>query len=100
MTYRGRMNRTQADSSMPLSPAGTEREQTDESLRVEREKADRAYEDNLDALSEAADHVVTLARARADAVLAAARAKNDRLKDGEPLPDALKRSRAIEDSIL
>jgi signal transduction histidine kinase len=59
-------------------PTSPERLQTDESLRVEREKADLALGEKLAAIDESADAVITLARARADAVLAAARAKTDR----------------------
>ena len=55
-----------------------ERKQTDESLRVEREKADLALGEKLAAIDETADAVITLARARADGVLAASRAKTDR----------------------
>ena len=54
-----------------------ERDQTDESLRVERVKADLAFADDLAASDEAADQVINRARARADEVLAAARAKTD-----------------------
>ena len=54
-----------------------EREQTDESLRVEREKADVALGEPT-AIDEAADAVIEKARGRADAVLAVARAKSDR----------------------
>ena len=46
---------------LPLS----EREQTDESLRVEREKADRALEDDFTAVDETADAVISRARERA-----------------------------------
>ena len=56
-------------------PPSPEREQTDESLRVEREKADDALGDGPSVIDETADAVITKARARADAVLAAARAK-------------------------
>ena len=62
-----------AENSEPLS----ERDQTDESLRVEREKSDRAIEEKLTAIDETADAVVSLARERADDVVAAARAKAD-----------------------
>jgi signal transduction histidine kinase len=53
------------------------RQQTDESLRIEREKADLALTDGVEGLDEVADAVITLARLRADEVLAAARAKVD-----------------------
>ena len=55
-----------------------EREQTDESLRVERERSDLAFADELSDVDEIADAVIDQARARADEVLAAARAITDR----------------------
>ena len=65
---------------MTIEPAETspERQQTDESLRVEREKADLVLAEHLVAFDEIADAVLTRARQRADAVLAATRAKSDR----------------------
>lgn len=83
-------------SQQPLS----EREQTDESLRAERQQADRALEEDIEALDETADAVVGRARARADAVLAAARLKTDQSDMCGPRPEALKRSRALEDHVL
>ena len=56
---------------------GSEREQTDQSLRVERRKADAALTEELAAIDESADAVITLARARADEVLSATRARTD-----------------------
>jgi hypothetical protein len=58
------------DSLLPRA----EREQTDESLRLERDR-DRALDDEVSEADEKADAVITRARARADALLAAARAK-------------------------
>jgi signal transduction histidine kinase len=55
----------------------SQRQQTDESLRVEREKADLALTEGVEGLDEVADAVIVLARQRADEVLAAARAKVD-----------------------
>ena len=55
-----------------------EREQTDESLRVERELADLAVADELSDVDQIADAVIDQARTRADEVLAASRAKTDR----------------------
>ena len=77
-----------------------EREQTDESLRVEREKADQTLEDS--AIDEAADAVISRARARADELLAAARAKTDRASAlrGAPIPTILTGERAREDQVL
>lgn len=62
---------------MPAEDKTAEREQTDESLRVEREKADADLGERQAAIDEAADAIIEKARARADQVLAAARAKSD-----------------------
>ena len=48
-----------------------EREQTDESLRVERAKADHAIGEEFTAVDDVADAVISQARRRADQVLAA-----------------------------
>jgi signal transduction histidine kinase len=58
-----------------------ERIQTDESLRVEREKVDDAIAETFSALEELADAVIEKARGRAAAIVAAARAKADRVRD-------------------
>ena len=94
---------------------GSEREQTDESLRVERENADQALGEQLAAIDEAADAVISLARVRADAVLAAARARTDRQSESGPLAnpspavvdsergvadEALREERAVADEML
>jgi signal transduction histidine kinase len=63
---------------MPAEDKPAEREQTDESLRLEREKADADLGEKQAAIDEAADAIIEKARARADQVLAAARAKSDR----------------------
>jgi len=78
----------------------SEREQTDDSLRVERQKADDVLADDLDLLDATANAVVTRARSRADAVLALARARSDRSAPDVRLPEMVKRSRAREDDIL
>jgi signal transduction histidine kinase len=62
----------------PRHAASSERQQTDESLRAEREAADLALERDQTDIDETADAVVSRARTRADAVLAAARARSDR----------------------
>jgi K+-sensing histidine kinase KdpD len=84
--------------------SGSEREQTDESLRVEREKADRAPDDDGAGIDETADAVISRARARADDGLAAARAKTDRQPTtavpGEPPAKIIERERAREDQVL
>lgn len=51
---------------------------TDESLRLEREKADHALADELSSIEQTADAVIIRARERADRVLATARGKTDR----------------------
>ena len=62
---------------------GSERQQTDESLRAERANTDRALAERQATVEEEADLVVQRARQGADAVLAAARDKADgRLKPG------------------
>jgi signal transduction histidine kinase len=63
-------------------PTSPKRMQTDDSLRAEREKADIALGEQLAAIDETADAVITLARARADAVLSIARARADRQPTG------------------
>jgi signal transduction histidine kinase len=84
-------------------PPSPEREQTDESLALERRKADDVLADKLSAIEEAADAVIEKARARADEVLAAGRAKVDR-QSGRPgamaPPQALQKERSLEDSVL
>jgi signal transduction histidine kinase len=54
-----------------------DRAQTDESLRLERERADNALEEQLAAIDETADAVISRARTRADEVLAETRAHTD-----------------------
>jgi signal transduction histidine kinase len=62
---------------MPGDDRTSEREQTDESLRAEREKADADLYEKQAAIDEAADAIIEKARARADRVVADARAKSD-----------------------
>jgi signal transduction histidine kinase len=85
-------------------PPTPEREQTDESLRVEREKADDPFGDGPSALDETADAIIGTARARADAVLAAARARMDREAASLPLvaqsPGSVAAERLLEDQVL
>jgi hypothetical protein len=80
-----------------------EREQTDESLRVEREKADQVLEEVV-VVDETADAVTSRARARADEVLEVARAKTDRQSAARPTrvqpPEIIKRERMLEDEVL
>jgi signal transduction histidine kinase len=82
------------------SPPHSEREQTDESLRLERDTVDRVFDNEESEADETADAVITRARTRADAVLAAARAKTDQTSTGHQPTPALKTSRAVEDDIL
>ncbi len=78
----------------------SEREHTDESLRVEREKVDEALGERLSGVDETADTVISRARARADAVLAAARAKTDQ-QAAAPVPSVkVERERVQEDKAL
>lgn len=81
-----------------------ERQQTDESLRVEREKVDAALVEHVAAFDEIADAVISRARVRADGVLAAARARSD-LKAAAQVGTAARpvvrnRARGREDEIL
>jgi signal transduction histidine kinase len=89
---------------MQEMPSQPEREQTDESLRVERENADRAVDDAGAAVDDVADAVISKARARADAVLAAARAKTDRtsaiVRPAAAASRLLQQERVREDQIL
>ncbi len=84
-----------------LSP---ERGQTDESLRGEREKSDRALAAGRNAVIDDADEVLRRAREDADAVLLQAREKADlRVQESEPpLPSsvAVARERVTEDAVL
>jgi len=62
---------------MPSDEVSAERKQTDESLRFERTRADVELSETQAALEEAADAVITRARARADEVLERARRRSD-----------------------
>jgi signal transduction histidine kinase len=74
--------------------------QTDESLRVERDKVDDALQEIRTDIDEIADAVMSRARMRADKVLAGARARADR--QTPPLAPAatIKTERALEDKVL
>jgi signal transduction histidine kinase len=82
----------------------SEREQTDESLRIERGKADQTLEDGRATIEDMADAVINRARSRADILLAAARSKTDRLSavwsSGTAIPAILKGERLREDQVL
>jgi signal transduction histidine kinase len=81
-----------------------EREQTDESLRIERQKADDVLGDRLAAIEETADTLIDTARARADAVLAEGRARIDRGAATRPTSAqstrTLDRERRVEDKVV
>lgn len=83
--------------------ASSERDQTDESLRLEREKTDQALADRQ-AAEEDSDQVVHQARESADAVLTAARAKADqqleRTSQQVVAHAALAMERVLEDEAL
>ena len=79
----------------------SEREQTDESLRVERENADRTLEEDGAAVDDTADAVIARARARADRVLAEGRARTDRQAGTGAAPARIvQRERLVEDLLL
>lgn len=77
-----------------------ERQQTDESLRLERESADSALGADLALVDETADDVISRARIRADRVLAATRALTDRRRSGGPFAEAITLERAKEDAAV
>jgi len=84
--------------------SSSERQQTDESLRVERERSDQAIGEELSVIDEVADAVIARARARADEVLAASRAKMDRRSATSAwtttFPKTIERERVLEDRVL
>jgi signal transduction histidine kinase len=81
----------------------SERAHTDESLRVERQKADDVLGDKA-AIEEAADAVIETARARADDVVTRGRARIDRASGAEGVSKArgeeVARERRREDEVL
>ena len=80
-----------------------DREQTDDSLRQERDKTDRALAEGQAAARDDADEVLQRARAHADAVLAAARDKADNRvgsEAGATSPASIAEERRIEDRVL
>jgi signal transduction histidine kinase len=83
-----------------------ERDQTDESLRIEREIADRDRAEALARTEENADDVVERARLNADAVLSVARGRADQRvrRDGQrasaPASAVIARERALEDDAV
>jgi signal transduction histidine kinase len=81
-----------------------EREETDDSLRDERDKSDRAIAAGRDLVKDHADEVLERARLEADAVLDAARDKADQLLDNSDSPVAaavvVEQARQVEDAVL
>jgi signal transduction histidine kinase len=87
---------------MPTNEASAEREQTNESLRMEREKTDRALAERQAAEGDS-DLVVHHARESADAVLTEARTKADELLEASPhvgTSATLAQERVLEDEAL
>src|SRR5215213_10174943 len=87
---------------MPTHEASAEREQTNESLRLEREKTDHALAERQ-AAEEDSDQVVHRARESADAVLTEARAKADERLEASAhagADAALAKERVLEDEAL
>lgn len=80
----------------------TERDQTDESLRSERERVDLARAEAQASVEHDADAVVDLARRTADAVLGQERKRADRrLGSGEPqVLEAVLQQRALADEVV
>jgi signal transduction histidine kinase len=81
-------------------PDSSPREQTDESLRAEREKSDLASVEKQLQLEAQADKVVQVARQRADEVTRAARDDADRVQPSGATGAANERGRDRADSIL
>jgi signal transduction histidine kinase len=83
--------------------SSSERAHTDESLRVERQKADDVLGDKS-AIEEAADAVIERARARADEVVSRGRARIDRAARAEGSGDVpgehVTRERRLEDEVV
>jgi signal transduction histidine kinase len=87
----------------PRPKPSLDRDQTDDSLREEREETDRALVERQAAVQDDADQVVQRARENADAVLTAARDKADHrlavATGGVPAPSVVE-GREIEDDVL
>lgn len=76
------------------------REQTDESLRVEREEVDDFLGEAFTAVDECADTLISRARARADEALAKARAQTDRQAATSSTTAIIGKERAREDKVI
>jgi signal transduction histidine kinase len=81
-----------------------ERNRTDDSLRDERAKSDRAISEGREQVTDVADDVLRRARVNADAVLLNARAKADQLTDqtqrSQAAVLAVEQARKVEDAVL
>jgi signal transduction histidine kinase len=88
---------------VPKPKPSRDRDQTDDSLREEREESDRAFVERQAAVQDDADQIVQQARENADAVLTAARDKADHrlaiATGGVPAPSVIE-GREIEDDAL
>lgn len=76
----------------------SDRKQTDDSLRHERQEADRTRAEKLVAIDETADAVIHRARLRARRVLAAARAERGQL--ASPSSASIAAAREVEDNTV
>lgn len=81
-----------------------EREETDESLRLERDATDRALAERREIIEARSDAAVVQARERSDAVLSAAREEADQRSQGSERADqasgAVAEARSVEDVIV
>jgi signal transduction histidine kinase len=88
----------------PASPHSAERQQTDQSLLVERQRTDAEIEKRDLGAQERSESVVEIARDRADEVLAEARVQADAVFGQEassgPQRIALREERALEDAVV
>jgi signal transduction histidine kinase len=90
-----------ASDEKPHLDVESERKQTDESLRAEREKVDLALLVDLRPVDETADAVIVRARILADALLAATRARTDQQPANGILgQESVRARRAHEDDVL
>lgn len=87
---------------MPVNDTSADRQQTDQSLRTEREKADHALAQS-EAAEEESDQVVQRARESANAVVTEVRAKADERLESSPdggMRTTLAEERVLEDEAL
>jgi signal transduction histidine kinase len=90
--------------SDPASPQSSERQQTDESLLLERQRTDAEINKRELGVKQRSESVVEVARDRADEVLAEARIQADvvfsRAAGSAPERDALREERAVQDATV